>query len=283
MASGQNSSDELLGCGCLVVIAVVAFVIWQGSLFEWLSQHKAPIILGIVGIGAVVLLVLFLNEKARQDQMADYMRKATLLIQQHKITLARKKKTLVRADDYGVIHTDDWEREKGYFLQNVVFPQLGLPGLESTQEVALLEDRFADSPVCWDLDALIETAVNDCDVPAFYSDESSINSGEDYELFCAHLLESGGWITRLTPVTGDQGVDIVAEKDAYVIAVQCKYVSSTVGNQAVQQALAGKHFVGADSAVVVTNSSFTRSAKDLAAASDVLLLHHSQLSDLTIG
>lgn len=62
----------------------------------------------------------------------------------------------------------------------------------------------------------------------------------DSERHCAILLENGGWTTRLTPATGDQGADVVAEKEGIRMVVQCKLYSQPVGNKAVQEVFAAK-------------------------------------------
>ena len=103
---------------------------------------------------------------------------------------------------------------------------------------------------------------------------------QEYERYCADLLSGSGWFTRLTPGSGDQGADIICEYEGFRMVVQCKLYSSPVGNSAVQEAIAAKAFEFADEAVVVTNAEFTRSARELANVSGVLLLHHEQLQDL---
>lgn len=61
------------------------------------------------------------------------------------------------------------------------------------------------------------------------------------------------------------------------VVVQCKLYSQAVGNGAVQEALAGKAFAKAHIAAVVSNSVFTRKAHELATATGVMLLHHTEL------
>ena len=98
------------------------------------------------------------------------------------------------------------------------------------------------------------------------------------EHLVAEQLSCAGWETQLTSASGDQGIDVMAEKFGLSLVVQCKLYSKPVGNAAVQEAIAGKAFAQADYAAVVTNSGFTRSAKELAQTSGVLLLHHDQLA-----
>jgi len=92
------------------------------------------------------------------------------------------------------------------------------------------------------------------------------------ERYCAEALRDLGWRAELTAASGDQGVDVLARKGRVSLVVQCKFYGKPVGNEAVQQALAGRMFTGATHAAVVSNQSYTRSAQDLAQRTGVLLL-----------
>ena len=98
-------------------------------------------------------------------------------------------------------------------------------------------------------------------------------SGYEYERFCANYIKKIGFYNiEVTKSSGDQGVDIVASKGGHRYAIQCKYYSSPVGNKAVQEVVAGAAFYNCDKKMVITNSSFTSSAIDLAASNGVELL-----------
>ncbi len=60
---------------------------------------------------------------------------------------------------------------------------------------------------------------------------------------------------------------------------QVKKYSNPVGNKAVQEIVAGKQFEKADIAAVVTNNTYTASAKQIANSTGVYLLHYSELPD----
>jgi restriction system protein len=100
---------------------------------------------------------------------------------------------------------------------------------------------------------------------------------EEFEHYCAAVLREIKWDARVTRASGDQGVDIVAQKRSRRIVIQCKKYSKPVGNRAVQEIVAAIAHEGAELGVVVTTSEYTRSAERLAASNEVLLLHHSQL------
>lgn len=110
--------------------------------------------------------------------------------------------------------------------------------------------------------------------PQFFDDMTP----KDYEYFCAEILRKSKWEARVTPASGDQGVDVVAEKRGLRIVVQCKKYSKPVGNHAVQEIVAAIAHEAAQHGVVVTNNRFTTGARRLAASNRVLLLHHSDLS-----
>lgn len=96
--------------------------------------------------------------------------------------------------------------------------------------------------------------------------------GHEFENWCADLLRGNGFTAvNVTKGSGDQGVDIIAEKDEIQYAIQCKRYSSDLGNTPIQEVYAGKTLYHCHVGVVMTNSHFTKSAKELAKATGVLL------------
>src|SRR5205823_2118932 len=85
----------------------------------------------------------------------------------------------------------------------------------------------------------------------------------EFEMWCAARLVEAGWSVGMTPISGDQGIDIIAERDGVTLVLQCKLYTSPVGNRAVQEALSGKAYAGAQACVVVSNAPYTMAAKDL--------------------
>ena len=98
-------------------------------------------------------------------------------------------------------------------------------------------------------------------------------TGKEYEVLCAKYLGSLGYSNiETTKQSGDQGVDIIAYKKGYKYAIQCKYYKSPVGNSAIQEVVAGASFYQCHKTIVITNSSFTRGAIDLAKSNNVILM-----------
>lgn len=96
--------------------------------------------------------------------------------------------------------------------------------------------------------------------------------GLQFEHRCAELLRYRGFHkVTVTKGSGDQGIDILAQKNGTKYGIQCKYYSYPVGNKAIQEAYAGADFYDCDAAMVMTNSTFTRQARELAEKLDVEL------------
>lgn len=97
-------------------------------------------------------------------------------------------------------------------------------------------------------------------------------NGYQYERQCAKRLKSKGFYNvTVTKSSGDQGIDVIAYSGGKKYGIQCKHYASPVGNHAVQEAFAGARYYNCNVAVVMTNNTFTRSAKDLASKTNVLL------------
>ena len=99
-----------------------------------------------------------------------------------------------------------------------------------------------------------------------------------FENHCADYLRLKGWKAETTKGSGDQGVDVSAEKSGLRIVLQCKKYNRPVGNKAVQEAHAGKAFADAHAAAVVSNVGYTPSAESLAKTTGVHLLHFTDLA-----
>lgn len=108
-------------------------------------------------------------------------------------------------------------------------------------------------------------------------EDVDIMSGAQFEHFISELFEAMGYNTYITPPSGDQGVDVIAKKGAAKIAIQAKCYSSTVGNHAIMEAVAGAKYYNANKVMVVTNNFFTKSAQDLAKSNNVTLWNRTEL------
>lgn len=98
------------------------------------------------------------------------------------------------------------------------------------------------------------------------------SNGVEYEKYIAAILKQQGFVNvSLTPASGDYGADILAVYNGTKVCIQCKFYSSAVGIAAVQEIIGAKSHYKCDAAAVITNSTFTSAAKQLASESGVQL------------
>ncbi|HEU5187077.1 MAG TPA: restriction endonuclease [Candidatus Saccharimonadales bacterium] len=108
-------------------------------------------------------------------------------------------------------------------------------------------------------------------------------SGQAFEQYMAALFKSQGFNTKITPTTGDFGVDLIIRKNGESTAVQLKRYRRPVSLKAVQEAVTGKRHYRCNKAMVVTNSVFTASAKSLAQSNDCELIDKSVLAEWVLA
>ena len=102
-------------------------------------------------------------------------------------------------------------------------------------------------------------------------DDIDLMSGVEFENFLYKYFKKLGYSCEITKASGDQGVDLIAIKGESRIAIQAKCYSGSVGNHAVMEAIAGMKYYKANQCMVITNSYFTKTAKDLAHVNNVVL------------
>ena len=104
-------------------------------------------------------------------------------------------------------------------------------------------------------------------------------TGGEFEQYVALVLADNGFKhVQVTKGSGDQGADVLAERNGISYAIQCKNYEGSVGNYAVQEAYAAAQFYRCDRAAVICPWEFTRGAKELAEATGVTLWDGAWLS-----
>ncbi len=104
--------------------------------------------------------------------------------------------------------------------------------------------------------------------------------GVEFEAYLQGLFTAMGYQVEGTPSTGDFGGDLILTKDGERTVVQAKRWQGTVGTDAVQEVLSGQAYYQCDHAWVVTNSSYSRKAKELAMSTRVLLVDRGALAKM---
>jgi len=102
--------------------------------------------------------------------------------------------------------------------------------------------------------------------------------GDEFELWLERFFLRAGWQVRRVGGSGDFGCDLILSYGGYDTAVQAKRSAKPVGVGAVQEVVAGRQHHGCHYAMVVTNSSFTVAAAQLAASCGVELWDRERLA-----
>lgn len=258
MARGRQKQN----LSALLMLGVI-FCIYL--VFEFITQNA----LLVISVAVVVVSILILAASSRRRVRRQVFESARAIIERHSEQLAKRRAQLVRTDSYGKPLLEKWHSEIDYFITEHVLPsftskqQLMLNGMR--QEMFILIVKRAE---CFGERAQVFKAFSESMTPT------------EFEAFCAEQLRSHGWDAQLTRTTGDQGVDVIAQKGGMRVVLQCKLYSGPVGNSAIQEVVAGKAYERADRCAVVSNNRYTPAAEQLAVANGVLLLHYSDLPKL---
>lgn len=234
----------------------------------------------------VFFLILWLQYRHRVKRRRKAWQLLCHLIARHQYTLVQRQQTCLTEDHYGIVDQKRWQKELDYFCQSILltclmqenlaefWPSLRQRTLQRIKRVVKILLKQNQTPPHLPPTNTVEGNT----IRRFSANMDPL----DYERFCASLLRQAGWQARSTPPGADQGTDIIAEQGGIRLVVQCKLYSRPVGNKAVQEIFTARQHRHAHYAAVVSNAGYTRPARQLAHATGVHLLHHSQLSTLSI-
>lgn len=107
-------------------------------------------------------------------------------------------------------------------------------------EIAKYRDEMQIQKNYWDLDEVKGQL--------HYIDK--LDNGYQFEEYIANLLKRIGYTNvKVTSGSGDNGADVLAEKNGITYAIQCKwslYGKNNIGNKAIQEIFSGKTFYNKD-------------------------------------
>ncbi len=231
----------------------------------------------------------FINQQLMKSVICFYIKSEGYLDK-----LKLRNKQLIYRDHYGDLIESDWEKEVNLFTKNRIlkiqtYLDLKIPAaLKAEMERSPSWNEFYGDNFNFIVKTIKEYVEKEVDYDRCentenveeYDDEVAQNFNIDpyeYEKLIAEIFENLGWTTFNTPKSGDQGADIVMQKEGFTYVVQCKLYGQPVGNKAVQEVSSAKAYYEAVGSVVVTNNDYTKSARQLAESQNVWLLHDSQL------
>lgn len=96
-------------------------------------------------------------------------------------------------------------------------------------------------------------------------------NGRAFEKYLCAQFRHFGYRVTLTDYSHDYGADLILRRRGEKIVVQAKRYERNVGIAAVQESVGSVAYYDADRAMVVTNSGFTKSARNLARQNNVEL------------
>lgn len=105
----------------------------------------------------------------------------------------------------------------------------------------------------------------------------------EFERYVATLLKHRGFTNVRLTERYDYGVDIIAEKDGVRWGVQVKRYSNLVKAEAVRQVFTALVRYKCDRSMVVTNSTFSRPAQELADDNNCVLIDRDELAQWIVG
>lgn len=199
------------------------------------------------------------NRKRWKDKMAAERRLEELKLleglERHMHVLQHKLSRSRQENDYGVVVSDKTDEVLEEFFQSCQL-DLDLVSFPTAREIALeaVEARNAKQN------------------RAGFDPMSFPNDGHDFEHWVAAELGKLGWKTNVTVGSGDQGIDVIADRSGKRLGIQCKRSSRPIGNSAVQEAYSGKAYYRLDAVCVLSNQTYTKSAREVAGQTGVFLV-----------
>ena len=97
-------------------------------------------------------------------------------------------------------------------------------------------------------------------------------TGLEFERCIAGLLKQQGYTNVRLTEKYDYGVDIIAEKDGIRWGIQVKRYAGLVKADAIRQVVTALKIYNCDRSMVITNSTYSMVAKDLASCNNCVLI-----------
>ena len=110
-------------------------------------------------------------------------------------------------------------------------------------------------------------------------DFNLVKTGTEYERFICGILRRQGCSCKRVGQSGDYGADILVNLGKGTLVIQCKFYSTSVGYDAIQQVYTAKSLYNGTWCCVVSNASFTRQAIEGGKKLGVKLLSHVDIAE----
>lgn len=192
-------------------------------------------------------------EKELELDWSLYLEKLDEALRIHSAALIRNMRSAYQKDEYGAVVRDERETEIERFLRSVNL--IGQASKHNFKKTIQHVNRWHAKQK-----------------HVFEQSNAMPENGHDFEHWVAAKLNKTGWKATVTQASGDNGVDVIAERKGLSVAVQCKRYKGSVGNKAVQEVYSGMKHMQLDKAVVISTGKYTNAAQNIASTTGVLLL-----------
>lgn len=109
----------------------------------------------------------------------------------------------------------------------------------------------------------------------------NVETGEEFELYLQNLFRELNYKVKHCGKSGDQGGDLIVKKGNITYVIQAKYYTHKLDNTPIQEVVGAIRFYNANRGVVITNSTFTKKAIELANTNKIILINGDDLEKLT--
>lgn len=247
--------------------------------FVFTGTNILPFLVGALIIYAVLGIAYFIQSKTYKNLFSTH--KSTTKETPYRILIEAANPVKSEKKESDIINDfrfDDEESEEAYTTveyedEDDEFEDEVLPDEELEEK----ETNIAQTEISDDFDkqyrlSKVEKVLSKVDrVPKM--------GGLEFESFLQDLYDALGYEVHKTNIN-DQGADLIVIHGGEKIVIQAKRYKNSVSNSAVQQVFTAKHFYDCDRAIVITNSTFTKSAREVAEKVSVELWDHESLKSM---
>lgn len=241
---------------------------------EWLfiqtREFSSFVTIGLDGIGKLEEQLQRFTSSLSKDKREIWEGELNIIftVSKHGQVLYNTQQRLIYKDDFGDLVFDEWYKYRENYIRDKLGTYIGHNShLEAFAGETVEAAIYLHSKTENNKDNPEQTAIDGSDFLA-------------YEKSCVSVLETKGWDVTHLGGSGDQGADIIAKLPNRTVVIQCKLWKGPISNKAIQEVFTAKAFYNADTSVVVSNATYTKSARQLANKLGVLLLHHKELYNL---
>lgn len=223
-----------------------------------------------------------------QDEIKEFLEKYLKV-------LAQKNNQLIYKDEYGDWIFDKWWKERNKFINDKMLVHKYKLSREAKNLYLTLNtiswatwDEDDDKDMMADIIdkfvyEYIENSPDDEDIneSSIVNQESFLNDPILFEKYVEGLFESYGWTISATKKTREQAAYIVAiNENGLIMIVLCDSNLDSVENNSIKEVYSAKKQYNGHVGMIITNATFTESARQLAESLDVYLLHYENLSKI---